>query len=124
MPFITLETLEEVFFSSSKNTLGYLKFKYPQAKKKIADMSMTAKIPSTAKEVDNEFGILRRGEIDLNFSNDLGLRSSIKAMINKLIVHSDDSFKGFKEDMMKIFLKVEADDRTKGFYFFVGRKIK
>ena len=96
LPQSTLVTLGEMFSRSSIKTLEYLKYKYPQSNKKIADMSLTSTILSTDKEIKNDFDIIRRGAIPINFKSDLSLRSSIKAMVNKLIDHSNTHFNRFK----------------------------
>lgn len=66
-----------------------MKFKFPQAKKKISDMSLSEKIQSNGKKVEPDSDILRGGNIQLDFSRVSALRSSVKHLINVLITHGN-----------------------------------
>ena len=89
---VNIEFVEKIFYDSCKKTLEYLKFKFPQAKKKISDMSLSEKIQSTGKKVEPESDIIRNGKIELNFSKVSDLRSSVKTLINTLIIHGNEKY--------------------------------
>ena len=88
-----------------------MKFKFPQAKQKVADMSLATKIKSTGKQLETENDILRRGLIGLDFSKVTELRSSVKSMVNALINHGNQKYQIFKEAMLSVFEPVEALDK-------------
>ena len=86
---IKIDTIEKIFYDSCKKTLQYLKFKFPQSKKKVSDMSLAQKIKTLSKKIEPQSDLLRGGNILLNFTNDKLLRSSVKLMINTLIKHGN-----------------------------------
>lgn len=79
---IKIDSIERVFYDSCKKTLEYLKFKFPQSKKKVSDMSLAEKIGSVGKKIEAESDLIKGGKIQLDFSKLALLRSSIKRMIN------------------------------------------